>query len=161
MFYNHDLWREESTGDTVPWALLESPKAITAISVIWQKKVGAGVFIIFFMGPRWTSWQPCLWLRIHFKVGNHNKWKLRCVAVLDFNISSFTVSAFAIVFARSIPFLNNFQLRCFTLCLYLIWHVPLPSLCFDNYTGWIKTSVMRLLFHFRSQRETWNPYLLL
>lgn len=34
MFYNHDLWREESTGDTVPRALVESPKAITAISVI-------------------------------------------------------------------------------------------------------------------------------
>jgi len=33
MFYNHDLWREESTGDTVPMALVESPKAITAISV--------------------------------------------------------------------------------------------------------------------------------
>lgn len=77
---------EESTGDTVPRALVESPKAITAISVIWQKKVGGGVFIIFFMGPRWTSWQPCLWLRIHFKIVNHNKWKLRCVTVLDFSM---------------------------------------------------------------------------
>lgn len=85
---------EESTGDTVPRALLESPKAITAISVIWQKKVREGVFIIFFMGPRWTSWQPCLWLRIHFKIVNHNKWKLRCVTVLDFNMFQVLLSLY-------------------------------------------------------------------
>lgn len=67
-----------------PW--LKAPKQSLQYLVIWQKKVGGGVFIIFFMGPRWTSWQPCLWLRIHFKIVNHNKWKLRCVTVLDFNM---------------------------------------------------------------------------
>lgn len=158
MFYNHDLWREESTGDTVPKALVESPKAITAISVIWQKKVGGGVFIIFFMGPRWTSWQPCLWLRIHFKIVNHNKWKLRCVTVLDFNMFRVLLSLHLQSFLHgACHFIITFDSAASPFVFTSSDVSPFPSLCFDNYTDWIKSSVTRLLFHFGSQRETWKP----
>lgn len=93
MFYTHGSWRGESTGDTR--ALLgPGGEPQSNHCSLWDVTgdSGAGLFIILSTGPRWSSWQPGLWLRVRLNAGNRNKRELGRGTGLDLNMSQVLLS---------------------------------------------------------------------
>lgn len=84
---------------------------------------GAGLFIILSLGPRWSSWQPGLWLGVQLKAGNCNKRELGRGTGLDLNMSQVLLSLHlqsALHWAH-----NNSWVLIHLLCF--IRHGPFPS----------------------------------